>query len=67
MNGAQAFFGQPVDWALAGGAVDAHVASLIQPTPAGAEQVVGALVVAHTRPEVHGLGVAPSLTRNLVD
>src|SRR5579864_6106245 len=52
LDGAQALFGQPVDWSLAGGAVNAHVAGLIEPAPAQAEQVVCVPVVADPRPEV---------------
>src|SRR5260370_188156 len=52
LDGAQALFGQPVDWSLTGGAVDADVAGLVQPAPAEAEQVVGGFVVADPRPEV---------------
>src|SRR5712692_7173534 len=52
LNGAEALFGQSVDWSLAGGAMDAYVAGLIQPAPAQAKQVVGGAVVADSRPEV---------------
>src|SRR5258708_18630886 len=52
LDGAQALFGQSVNRSLAGGAVDAYVAGLIQPAPAEAEQVLCGLVVADSRPEV---------------
>jgi len=52
LDRAQALFRQAVDGSLARGAVDAHVAGLIEPASAQVEQVVCLAVVADTRPEV---------------
>src|SRR5712691_4703634 len=52
LDGAQALFGQAVNGSLAGGAVNAHVAGLVQPAPSQTKQVVGLAVVADPRPEV---------------